>query len=201
MDTFDCYAIADSLLAGNQAARWVLVDWLCDVGDYDEANFIRRTSASRAGDLNIAIRQVPAPQVVQLGCDFIEHCVDSTQTSLYSLLGRVRRLLHRGGSAERYTAAACVLDEFRTMERDWYEAFRLRRIDEAVQCLRDAVIIAALPGDAPRAAAIAVTSTARSLRGTIFGGFRAKKQPDQLAWQIKRTRLLLGQLAIHGCTQ
>lgn len=194
MTPFDCYAIADSLLAGNTAARWVLVDWLSDLGDFEEANFIRRASASRAGDLYVAIRQIPAPHVVELGCDFLEHCADAKQRSLYSLLGRVRRLLKRGGSEEQCDAAVRALAEYRSVERYWYDAERFTAPDDAVHSFSRAVKVALAPEESPRAAAVAVTAMSRLLRGANLGGFWAKKQQDQLGWQIKQTRLVLGSL-------
>jgi hypothetical protein len=198
MNSFDCYAIADALLRGNQASRMILVDWLCDVGDEEEANFIRRASSSRAGDLYVAIRQIPCPHVVELGCDFIEHCVDRKQTSLYSLLGRVRRLLKRGGPPQQTAAAVRSLAEYKSMERYWYDAAGFYAPDDAVHSFANAFAAVVQPTDSPRAAAVAVTATSRLLRGANLGGVWAKKQRDQLGWQIKRTRELLGQLAMQG---
>lgn len=194
MNTFDCYAIADSLLAGNQAARLILVDWLSDVGDDEEANFIRRASSTRAGDLDVALRQIPSSQAVELGCEFLEHSADHRQMSLHSLLDRVRRLLRRGGTAEQYSAASRSLAEYRTAERFWYDGPKF----DAVHALAIAVAALEVQSEEPRAAALAVTSTARLLRAANLAGLRVKKRPDQLSWQIKRTRALLGQLAMQG---
>jgi hypothetical protein len=197
MNAFDCYAIADALLAGNQTSRWVLVDWLSDLGDIEEANFIRRASASRAGDLDVAIRQIPCPHVVELGVDFLEHCADWTQAGLQSLLERIRRMLKRGGSAEQFAAASRSLAEYHSAKRDWYYV-ELEALDDAVHSLSAAVEAAGAERDCPRAAAVAVTATARLIRAPNLAGLRGKKRPNQLNWQIKRTRELLGQLAMQG---
>jgi hypothetical protein len=198
MSAFDRYALADALLAGNQTARWVLVDLLSEQGDYAQADFLRRHSTSRAGDLDVALRQIGCPEVVLLGCDFVERGAEQEQAGLRSLLDRVRRLLKRGGPAEQFASAACSLAKYRSAERYWYDAAPLAEVDEAVHALAAAVAAAAPQSESRKAAAVAVTSTARHVREAVLTQFGVKKKPGELNWQIKQTRELLGRLAGAG---
>ena len=198
MNTFDSLALADSLLAGNQASRLVLVDWLSDAGDFEEANFIRRASASRVGDLEIAVRQISAPHVVELGCEFLEQRAGEKEMRLYSLLGCVRNLLKYGGTPEQFAASSRAFAEFRSERGFWDDGLRFDLLNDAVHTFSTAVS-ASQQNDSPRAAAVAVTSTARLLRAPNFGEGQSKRQSSHLSWQIKRTRELLGQLARQNC--
>jgi hypothetical protein len=198
MSAFDRYALTDALLAGNQAARWVLVDLLSDQGDFDEADFLHRSSTTRAGDLDVALRQIGCPEVVLLGCDLVEHCANGEQAGLRSLLDRVRRLLKRGGPAEQFASAACSLAKYRSVERYWYDAAPLAEVDEAVHALAAAVAAAAPQSESHKSAAVAVTSTARHVREAVLAEFSVKKKPGELNWQIKQTRELLSRLAGAG---
>jgi hypothetical protein len=199
MTAFDRYALADALLAGNQAARWVLVDLLSELGDFDEADFLRRSSTSRAGDLDVALRQIGCPEVVLLGCDFVERGAGQEQAGLRSLLDRVRRLLKRGGPAEQFASAGCSLAKYRSAERHWYDTAPLAEVDEAAHALAAAVAAAAPQSESRQAAAVAITSTARHVREAVLAQSRVKRKPGELNWQIKQTRELLGRLAALGC--
>jgi hypothetical protein len=204
MSAFDRYALAEALLAGNLSARWVLVDLLCDEGDFEEADFIRHTRTTREGTLDLAIRQLPCPEVVELGCEFVEHAAGDASAGLHSQLARVRRLLRREATAEQFAAACRGLAGFSTQRRAWYDQ-PLEVLDEAVQTLA-AAVQAVAPGAqmrhsataSRRAAGVAVTATARSLRDFLQRQYRIKAKPRELDWQIKRTRQLLAQQAAAG---
>jgi len=192
MIAYDHYVLTESLMAGNSYARWILADLLTEQGDCEEADFIRHTRSTRDGDLDVAIRQLPCPEVVELGCAFIEHVANGAHAPLFSLLARVRRLLRRKASAEQIAAACRGLAEYSTIRRSWYEA-PLILLDDAVHNLASA-LRAASTGPAARDAGIAVTAAARSSREVLQQEYRVKKKPIELEWQIRRTRQFLGEL-------
>jgi hypothetical protein len=144
----------------------------------------------------VAIRQLPCPEVVDLGIAFVEHVAGESQPGLLSQLARAGRLLRRSASAEQFAAAVRGLAQYRSVRRTWYD-WPLIVLDDAVHSLAAAVEAAGPASAGTHEAGIAVAACARSLREVLQQQYR-KKKPKELEWQIKRTRELLQALTAPG---
>jgi hypothetical protein len=187
----------------------VLADWLDEHGEYQAADFTRRTRMSREGDLDVAIRQVPCPEVALLGCEFVEHAALQVEPKLVSHLAAVRRFFEGDPSRQRWELARRELDACFPPPMVWHNFYGW--VDNRVGPgkLEDAVrgLIAALGAVEPgretdiAGAQVAVTSCARSVRSSGRFESRSSRDEKELQWQIKQTRRLLSELAARAeCT-
>lgn len=194
------------MMGGDHTARLVLADLLSDQGDQELADFALRTRTTREGDLDLAIRVLPCPEVVELGCTFVEHIMTGKGTThrhawLLAKLALVRRLLRREASADQFAAAHRGLADYQSQGTPWRDE---RHLDGAARALAVAVQnafklarqLSRETAESADAAGLAVASVARSLRRHLRDWRRVGEVRKELESQIKGTRRLLEELTV-----
>jgi hypothetical protein len=166
MNQFHRYVLAHELLAGDWDARLVLADLLTESGEDELAEFARiGRRINRQGDLELAIRLLPARPAIALGCALLDRGLTGKGTVrrhawLIARLAQVRRLLRKNAAAEQLVAKGQALADYQVVAHPWRDDGFLNEAAHALAAALDQV-------ETPSAAALAIAALSRAMRRRI----------------------------------